>query len=99
MIPQNTKYKRCYDIAFAEMMMLEQKNSNISAIVKHLTTFIDKNKSEFSDVKAAKDIVKSIKTKNLDSTEIIGLIADLSNTIKDSSKFEKELEKVIDMVL
>ena len=97
MIPQHNGNKANIRNAYMDMLLNESSNVHKKNIQKKLTDFIKKNKSNFNDVKGAMKIVDTI-SKVSEDVDIIGLIADLSNTMKDSQKYQKELDKIIDMV-
>ncbi len=83
--------------AYGNMILQEANESQHKKLNSAVDTFIKKNKPAFKDYKGAVKIASVIKAHEW-NLEIIGLIADLSNTMKDSSEFEDELNKIIDMV-
>ena len=83
--------------AYGNMLLQEANEAQHKKLNNSLDIFIKKNKPAFKDYKGALKIASDIKSHEW-NLEIIGLIADLSNTMKDSSEFETELNKIIDMV-
>lgn len=83
--------------AYNNMLLQEANEAEHKKLNKAVDSFIKKNKSAFKDLKGAMKIATDIKTHEW-NIEIAGLIADLSNTMKDSSKFQDELDNIIDMV-
>jgi hypothetical protein len=83
--------------AYGKMVIQEANDAHKKKIQKAVTAFIKDNKSDFKDYNSAMKIVKEIPNKD-EEVDIIGLIADLSNTMKDSSDHQEELDKLIDMV-
>jgi predicted DNA-binding protein YlxM (UPF0122 family) len=97
MIPQYNEHRADVRSAYNNMLMQEASDSHTKKVHKAVTDFIKKNKSAFKDYNGAIKIANMIPQKSED-VDIIGLIADLSNTMKDSKTHEKDLDKLIDMV-
>lgn len=83
--------------AYGNMLLQEANEAQHKKLNSAVQSFIQKHKPAFKDYKGAIKIASDIKSHEW-NLEIIGLIADLSNTMKDSSEFETELNKIIDMV-
>lgn len=83
--------------AYSDMLLQEAVSAQHKKLHDAVLAFIKKNKSAFKDIKAANKIADAIKTHKWD-IGIIGLVADLSNTMKDSADHQEALDKIIDMV-
>ena len=97
MLIQRNEHKADISNAYANMLIQESADAQHKKLNNAVGSFINKNKSAFKDLKGAMKIVSDIKAHEWD-IGIAGLIADLSNTMKDSSKFQDELNNIIDMV-
>ncbi len=83
--------------AYGNMLLQEAGEAQHKKLNSAVDSFIKKNKSAFKDLKGAMKLATDIKNHEWD-IGIAGLIADLSNTMKDSSNFQDELDNIIDMV-
>ena len=83
--------------AYGNMLLQEANEAQHKKRNNAIDSFIKKNKSAFKDLKGAMKIATDIKNHEW-NIEIAGLVADLSNTMKDSSKHQDALDNIIDMV-
>jgi hypothetical protein len=97
MIPQYNEHRANVRNAYADMLMQEATDAHTKQIHKAVTAFVKGNKADFKDYNGAMKIANEI-PKKTEEVDIIGLIADLSNTMKDSSEHQDALDKLIDMV-
>lgn len=97
MIPQLNETRADVRSAYSNMLLQEAGEADHKKLNNAVQSFIKKNKSAFKDLKGALKIANDIKVHEWD-VGIVGLVADLSNTMKDSSEYQDELDKIIDMV-
>ena len=97
MIVQRNEYRAGVRNAYQNMIIQEATNNHLKKIHKATVDFIKKNKADFKDYNGAMKVADTIPSKS-DESDIISLIADLSNLMKDSKKHESSLDNIIDMV-
>ena len=97
MILQRDEHKGDVVNAYHHMILQEANENHIKKIHKTTVDFIKKNKADFKDFNNAIKVANSILSKT-DESDIISVIADLSNLMKDSKKHENSLDNIIDMV-
>lgn len=97
MIIQRDEHRADVRNAYQHMVMQEASDNHKKKIHKATVDFIKKNKAEFKDFNGAMKVANTIPSMSEES-DIISVIADLSNLMKDSKKHETSLDKIIDMV-
>ena len=98
MIPQHNGNKAGILSAYSDMLLNEAVGASAKKIHSAVVSFLNKNKADVKDMKKAMKTADSILKSGTDDVDWINSVATLGNYLKDSKKYEKDLEKILDMI-